>query len=150
MVWHNEEVTGLSVAVGVLKRLLVEMKPFECLRLRLESDKKLLVFRKPWPGTNYVLYGNLSSSDVDRLLRVGERLGLKQFGNTASGQGVGGISFVSPEADCYVDRNCEQLLECLAAGSGKIVIQGVRSTVRFFPTEVEEIIGPAARPEGTT
>jgi hypothetical protein len=142
MVWHQEEVTGLNAAVEALRRLLPRLKSFDCIRVQLAGGAKLMVFERPWVGTNYVLCGKLSVSDVSQLLSEGERLGLRQFGNTASGHGSGGISFCSSEQDCGVARKCQQLLGVLADQSSRIVVEGVSSTVRFFPDGVERMIDP--------
>lgn len=132
VIWHSEHVGSIDAAVTTILSLLPRLDSFDCIRITLRVDLKMLIFQRPWTQTIYVLSGNVTPLQVAALRDVERDLATKQFGSTSSWGGIEGLSFVSAsQALSDVSRISKFFLEVLSRETKRFTIEGLKSHTTF-------------------
>jgi hypothetical protein len=133
MAWFSKEANGIEELLETIRTLLPKLGEFDCIRITIREGLRLILLQKPWPGTNYVLSGNLTPPETGRVLEVGRQLQFKHFSNTPATGDHYGLSLCSASQEpAEVETACRKLSESLSAWGTKFLVEGSRATVNFY------------------
>jgi hypothetical protein len=137
--WHNERVIGIVAAVAVIKKLLLDLPPFGCVKVTVKNST-LMVIEKPWEGVIYIVRTLQIHEHADKLNKLSDDLSLVRFAVSPMQGGFAAVTFSSPTKETDAADNCRQFLEIMGNDSDELLVQGLEISVNDmkYPPIVRE------------